>query len=958
MADSAPVLIWISGLDKLCYFFNAGWLRFTGRAMDQELGNGWAEGVHPDDFDRCLKTYVTAFDGRADFTMEYRLKRHDGEYRWVTDNGVPRYLADGSFAGYIGTCVDVHNLLEDQRAKTELLNKKALQSEQELNEELASINEELASSNEELLVSNEQLSIATEKLSVLNLGLEEIVDTRTHELSISEHRYRNLVNSAPVAIATLTGRELTITSANEMMLQVWGKSSSILGETALNVLSDIRNEQFFQMLDEVFATGKSAHGNEVQAILQHEDELQESYFDFIYTPLKAQDGTTESIILVATDVTERVHSRNKVEYARNRVRSMVTTAPIGMTILQGQDLVIEIANYQMLQVWHRKDDVIGSKLWDVFPEIEKTEFKGILEDIFIEGKPFKVSEALSPHLETESYIDISYDPLFDHHGKVESILVTVVDITELVKGKKLVEQSQYDLQASNEELRTANEALTLTNENLEKVSAALVQSMADVRANEDRFRFMLNAIPQQVWTADQNGALNYVNDVVCKDFGFNSDQISGRGWQEFIHPEDLDNCLDKWRIALNSGQEYVVEFRLKFADGTYYWHLARALPFIEKEGVKLWIGTNTNIQAQKHNEELKDEFLSIASHELKTPLTSIKAFNQLMARTNKTEGFNLFIKKSSDQIYRLEKLIMDLLDVTKINAGKMSYNMETFNFREMLVATIESIQHTALNHEIIFATGEEMVYYGDRFRLEQVVHNFLSNAVKYSPNGKKVLVDCKIFQENIIVSIQDFGIGIAQENLSKLFDRYFRVDNTATRFDGLGLGLFISSEILKRHQGNFWIESNENEGSTFYFGLPLDQSIATIISEKNHFQDKHIIIKYDDDLKLIHMDWKGFQNLKTVQNGCLLALEMLKKYGAKKILNDNTHVLGTWSEASEWVGTELFPQMEQCGLTHFAWIYSQSGFSQLSARKSVDVMIGNVTVQFFTEIEEAKKWLI
>lgn len=959
MADSAPVLIWISGQDKLCYFFNAGWLRFTGRTMEQEFGNGWASGVHPADFDRCLETYVTAFDQRASFTMEYRLKRHDGNYRWVTDNGVPRYLADGSFAGYIGTCVDVHELLEEQQAKTELLHRNALLKEQELNEELASTNEEMASANEELLASNDELSAAQERLAEMNFNLEEIVTSRTAELLKSEQRYRNLVDVAPVSIGTLTGKDLLITSANDMILQVWGKSKAIIGMKLADALPEINQQFFLQLLDEVYTSGTPYYGNEAVAILEHKGESKEFYFNFIYTPIQDENGITETILVVANDVTEQVNSRKKIEHASNRLQSMVMTAPIGMTILNGRKLMVEIANQPMLEIWHRdKDETLGRDLWDIFPEIKASEFPAILNSVFDNGKPYKIAEVLSPHLEKESYIDISYDPLFDKNGTVESILVTVIDITEVVQSRKLIEQNQNELQAINEELLSSNEELIATNDHLEKVRSDLEESMATVSANENKFRFMLNAIPQQVWTADINGALNYVNDVVCDDFGYTTDEIVGHGWQEFIHPEDISSCLEQWSASLISGEEYMVEFRLRFADGIYHWHLARALPLIEEGKVKLWLGTNTNIDVQKQNEAMKDEFLSIASHELKTPLTSIKAFNQMMVRAEKSERFEMYVKKSSEQIFRLEKLIMDLLDVTKINAGKMNYNMETFNFQEMMASCVESMQHTSLNHDLIFAEHCDVAYFGDRIRLEQVVHNFLSNAVKYSPKGEKIIIECKIQQENIIVSIQDFGIGIAKENLSKLFDRYYRVDNTAMRFDGLGLGLFISSEILKRHQGSFWIESTEGKGSTFYFGLPLQQ-VAPIKTVQNDdfYQDQHLTISHKAERKAIYADWTGFQSVTTIKHGAAIALEMLKKYKVEKILNDNTNVLGTWSEAADWVGTEFFPMMEEAGLTKFAWIYSQSGFSQLSAQKSVDVMLGNVEIKFFTAMEAAEKWI-
>lgn len=228
------------------------------------------------------------------------------------------------------------------------------------------------------------------------------------------------------------------------------------------------------------------------------------------------------------------------------------------------------------------------------------------------------------------------------------------------------------------------------------------------------------------------------------------------------------------------------------------------------------MGTNTDIDFQKNNEQKKDEFLSIASHELKTPLTSIKAFNQLIKRTSDADKINNFVKKSEDNIQRLEKLIADLLDVTKINAGKMTYNMHEFDFKQMLVESIENVQHTSSSHQIILENAEEITYTGDRFRIEQVINNFLSNAIKYSPSAGKVIVNCTIQLNNILFAVQDFGIGIASHDLHRLFERYFRVDNTAMRFEGLGLGLFISSEILKRHEGSFWIESELEKGSAFF----------------------------------------------------------------------------------------------------------------------------------------------
>ncbi|RYU89591.1 PAS domain S-box protein [Mucilaginibacter terrigena] len=526
---------------------------------------------------------------------------------------------------------------------------------------------------------------------------------------------------------------------------------------------------------------------------------------------------------------------------------------------------------------------------------------------------------------------------------------------------KALQDTEEETQALNEELMAINEELTASNEEITATNEELFTVNQQLTDSRERFHFLLNAIPQQVWTATAKGALDYVNEVVSGDFGREGDIVVGQGWQEFVHPDDLTLALERWMRALHSGKEYLTEFRLRFADGEYYWHLARAIPLHENGRTVLWVGTNTNIHQQKTNEYKKDEFLSIASHELKTPLTTIKAFFQLTKREmeggTKMAGF---IGKAERQLDRLGRLIEDLLDVSKINAGKMVYNKVDFDFNQMLSDVVEAMQQTTGNHQLEFHTNCIIDYHGDQHRIEQVIINLLNNAIKYSPDAHQVSVHCELDERNIIVSIQDFGIGIAEEHLKGLFDRFYRVDNSSARFQGLGLGLFISAEIVKRHGGSFWIESRPGEGSTFSFLLPLSgkqEFSETGTDHQTFYEGSFVKIRYQPDGQYMDVDWKGYQNYESVVKGCNILLDLMQKNNCHKVLNDNTHVKGNWSEASDWGAEVWFPAMAAAGLNKFAWIYSPSTFSRIAANVSLPSEFDLVQVAFFDEKNTAMEWL-
>lgn len=652
-------------------------------------------------------------------------------------------------------------------------------------------------------------------------------------------------------------------------------------------------------------------------------------------------------------------------------------------ILSPALMMIAVSDDYLVYTGKERSAIEGKFIFDVFPNHPDSGIANSLTQALVNRRShhipvirFDTPDPDNPYKNLERYWKTSHHPVLNENGEVDYLIHFTQDVTELVATKKDVTHSENELLAANLNLAQANEEIQSSNEELLAINEELANAQDELRSlntqleervafrteqlnkSEKHLAFLLDAMPQQVWTARADGSLTYVNNVICRDFEASAGQIMEHGWQKFIHPDDVKACLDTWNKAVATGKEYLMEFRLKLK-GKYVWHLGRAVPLIEDGKTRMWMGTNTDIDLQKQNEHKKDEFISIVSHELKTPLTSIKAFNQLMQRMPETMDRANFFKKSEENILRLEKLIADLLDVTKINAGKLIFTMQDFSFNEMLKDCIESQQLMSPAHQLVLSIDEQIDYHGDRFRIEQVINNFVSNAVKYSPDGGKIMVSAKLELNNIVVSVQDFGIGIAAAELNRLFERYYRVDNSSMKFEGLGLGLFISSEILKRHGGSFWIESEEGKGSTFFFRLPLHQSVEpqAVIKHAGFYKDLSITVAYNAEHARIEADWTGYQTFETVYNGGMMILDMMKKNSCHKVLNDNRHVLGTWSDAADWGRENWFPMMERAGLAYFAWIYAPSVFSQLSAQKSIDISMGKVITQFFTDIELAKDWL-
>jgi PAS domain S-box-containing protein len=362
------------------------------------------------------------------------------------------------------------------------------------------------------------------------------------------------------------------------------------------------------------------------------------------------------------------------------------------------------------------------------------------------------------------------------------------------------------------------------------------EARAGAEANERRYRFLAESIPQQIWTAQPDGSLDYVNQQTVEYFARPEGEIIGDSWQQVIHPDDLPACLERWQRSLETGEVYEVEFRLRRGtDGDYRWHLGRALPMRDAEGrIIRWFGTNTDIDDQKRLYRLaqeanraKDTFLATVSHELRTPLTSMMGWAELLKLgmlDEKGQRHALDVIESSARAQA--QLIGDLLDISRIISGKLRLEVHPTELAPVIEAAMDVV-HPAAEAKSIqlvarFSRGVGTVS-GDPDRLQQVVWNLLSNAVKFTPEGGRVEVSLKRAGEHAEIVVADNGAGISPDFLPHVFEHFRQADSTSTRkHGGLGIGLAIVRRLIELHGGTVTVESKgEGQGATFLIRLPL-----------------------------------------------------------------------------------------------------------------------------------------
>jgi PAS domain S-box-containing protein len=530
-------------------------------------------------------------------------------------------------------------------------------------------------------------------------------------------------------------------------------------------------------------------------------------------------------------------------------------------------------------------DIRGKSLWKVYaPEQTIGEASNVLSDalssavtnretVYMPPFHYDIPSAVPGKMETSWWeLEIVYIPATEKDEAC--LLTTTYNITEKIISRASLNEGlerememgrelaviNEELSAANEELASANEEITVSNEELNASNEELamlndelgmmneelmhsqlklqtlyteLEQRVDERTrelaeSEQQFRQLAESIIQMVWITNEKGIPIYYNRR-WQDFAGHLDPEHGEAdWYRVFHPDDADRVRQVWLRSLETGEPYELEYRLKNLSGEYIWILGRAAPYYDNEGkISRWFGTCTDIHEMKKAEAKKDDFISIASHELKTPVTSLKASLQLLNKYKHVDTDRKIIPALVDQACRsserVSRLIDDLLNVGKLNQGQLHLNKRCFKLADIIEECCACME-SGDKFRMIVTGDKELEVYADPGRIDQVLVNFINNAVKYSPPDQEIVLKIEKDEQAVKVCVTDHGPGIPKEKLPHLFDRYYKVDEQGAQYSGLGLGLYISAEIIRKHEGHIGVSSEIGQGSTFWFTLPMTAS--------------------------------------------------------------------------------------------------------------------------------------
>lgn len=810
MADTTPVMLWLSGPEGLRHFFNQTWLAFTGRNLDQETGYGWADNVHPDDLRGCLDDYVSSFEARSAFSVEYRLRRADGEYRWVLDNGVPRYTKEGEFIGLAGSCVDITD-----RKKVE-----------EASYFLASIVE---SSEDGIIGKTLDGAIVS-----WNAGAERIYGYSSDEvkgkpisiLSAAEHRDQfAVIFEALKRGESITHLETIRQTKDGRLIDVALTISPIFDESgqvkgASTIVRDITDRKRAEQ-------EKSLLAAQVEKERQRLDKVVANVPGVVWEAWGEPDKSNQRIDFVSEhvekmlgySVDEWLSTPNfwlSVVYPDDRERAAREAAEIFSGRKGGtsrfrwlaKDGRVVWVEAQSVVICDDDENPIGMRgvTMDITERKRAEDAQRFLAEasgLLASSLDYETTLASVAKLAVPKLADWCTMHIVDEGGTPRQLAIAHSDPAKLEAARELRRRFPLDLDAPigvPNVLRTGR-AEFYPQINQERLAlVARNEELAEVLRRQGLKACMI------VPLVARNRTLGTIT-LVTAESGRHYDQTDLALAEDLAHRIAL--AVDNARLY-REAQEAVTarEDALKLRDELLRReHLARE-------------------EAETANRS-KDEFLATVSHELRTPLNAILGWAHMLRASTLDQTTQRRALETIERNARSQaQLIEDILDVSRIVTGKLRLDVRPVELASVVESAIDAVRPAADAKDIrIHAVLDPRAgpVSGDPNRLQQVVWNLASNAVKFTDKGGRIQVRLERVNSHIEIAVSDTGQGISSEFLPYVFDRFRQADATSTRrHGGLGLGLAIVRHLVEMHGGTVRADSpGEGSGATFTVQLPL-----------------------------------------------------------------------------------------------------------------------------------------
>ncbi|RYZ19752.1 MAG: PAS domain-containing sensor histidine kinase, partial [Chitinophagaceae bacterium] len=428
--------------------------------------------------------------------------------------------------------------------------------------------------------------------------------------------------------------------------------------------------------------------------------------------------------------------------------------------------------------------------------------------------------------------DYILTPVFNEHNEVEAVAGVTRDVTERRIWEESLEKASEELQAMNEEMATtneelsdANDGLTAANEELAKLNKQLYNARKKIEENEDSLRLAVSAANFGTWRI-HSATREFVTDARMKElFGYYPHESLSIEQALAQVQEDFRSYVStKLENAIYNKGDYDITYPVTgLHDKKLRW--LRAIGNLKSDSsgqFSAFTGVVIDVTEQQLENQRKNDFIGMVSHELKTPITSLFGYLQLMNdETGKGENplMDHALEKSLKQVKKMTRMIDSFLNVARLESGKIFLNKTDFSVNELFGELEEELKHIYTTHLLVFEKGQDISIHADREKIAQVINNLISNAVKYSDHNTLIKVSVELSGNFLAIHVTDSGIGIAAEDLPRIFERFYRADSAHTTA-GFGIGLYLCSEIIGLHNGTIGVESEKGKGADFYFSLP------------------------------------------------------------------------------------------------------------------------------------------